>query len=199
MVKLKQSAIGTWAVSLVALAAIAQPAAKPDASANKGVAATIGGQPVTIEELDAKVLKLNMNLAQQLYDARKAALDEVIMERAMGEEAKAAGITVEQLLQKRVGETQKPVTDAEVEAFFNANQGRMQGKPLTEVAPQIKSMLANQRMAEARTAIINDAKGKAGVKVLLEVPRVEVAIAPNDPMKGNKDAKITIVEFSEFQ
>src|SRR3989304_6073960 len=66
-------------------AAWAQTPPKPDApKAEPGGAATIGGKPVTIQELDAKALKTDMKLAQSLYDARRAALDQVLMERLLG-------------------------------------------------------------------------------------------------------------------
>ncbi|MBI1827049.1 MAG: DsbA family protein [Planctomycetes bacterium] len=170
-----------------------------DAKSDKGVAATIGDKPVTLEELDVKILKGNMKLAQQLYDARKAALDELILEKALGDESKAAGTTTDQLMKKKIQEKVTPPTDAEVEAYFNANQGRMQGKPLTEMAPQIKSMLSSQKEADVKGKLLTELKSKANVKVMLEVPRIEVAVGPTDPSKGPKDARVTVIEFSDFQ
>jgi hypothetical protein len=173
----------------------AQAPAKPDA----GIAATIGGKPVTTAELDEKILKANMKLAQQLYDARKAAIDEIIIDRALGEEAKTKGVTVEALMKERAAGKITPVTDPEIQAYYDGNKARMQGKTLEQVSGQIKSTLNAQRENEARNNLLSELKAKAEVKVLLDVPRVEVAVAPNDPAKGPPTAKVTIVEFSEFQ
>jgi len=173
--------------------------AKADAKGEKGVAATIGGKPVTLEEIDETILKTNMKLAQQLYDARKAALDELILDKGLGDEAKAANMTAEQLLKKKVQEKMTPPTDAEVEAYYNANKGRMQGRELSDVSNQIKAMLSMQKESDAKSKVLAEVKAKANVKVMLEVPRVEVAIGPTDPSKGPKDAKVTVVEFSDFQ
>ena len=186
--------------ALGSAAAWGQAPAKPDApKADPGVAATIGGKPVTIQELDAKAVKKDMKLAQSLYDARRAALDEVLMDRLLGEDAAAQKITVDELIRKRVAEKVKPVTDADVEAYYKANSARMGGKTLEQTSAQIRPFLTTQQETDAKSNLLAELKAKADVKVLLDAPRAEVVIAANDPVKGPKDAKVTIVEFSEFQ
>jgi len=181
-------------------AALAQTPAKPDApKAEPGVAAYIGGKPVTTQELDAKALKTDMKLAQSLYDARRAALDQVLMERLLGEDAAAQKITVDELIKKRVAEKAKPVTDADVEAYYKANSARMGGKPLEQVSAQIRPFLTNQQETDAKNNLLAELKTKAEVKIVLDAPRADVIIAANDPVLGPKDAKVTIVEFSDFQ
>jgi hypothetical protein len=181
-------------------AAWAQAPAKPDApKADPGVAATIGGKPVTMQELDAKALKTDMKLAQSLYDARRAALDQVLMERLLGDDAAAQKITVDELIRKRVAEKATPVTDADVEAYYKANSARMGGKPLEQVTAQIRPFLTSQKETDAKSSLLAELKTKADVKIALDPPRADMVIAANDPFKGPKDAKVTIVEYSEFQ
>lgn len=196
--KLWLMAIAGASVSTWVMAEPPAPA-KSDAKGDSGVAAMIGDKPITTAELDAKILKQNMKLAQQLYDARKAALDDAILDKALGEEAKAANTSVDQLLKKKIAEKAAAPTDAEVAAYYNANQQKMQGKTLADMTPQIKTFLSTQKESEVKGKILAEIKSKANVKVMLEVPRVEVAIAPNAASNGPKDAKVTIVEFSDFQ
>jgi len=185
---------------IVCAPGFAETPAKPEVKNEKaGVAAYIGGQAVTIEELDAKILKTNMKLAQSLYDARREALDDVIVDRALASDAAARKITTDVLLKERLAEKTKPVTDEEIAAYYESNKGRMSGKPLEQMSAQIKGFLASQREGGARNALIAELKAKAEVRVTLEVPRIEVAVAANDPVKGPANAKVTIVEFSEFQ
>jgi len=185
---------------LVCAAAWAEPPAKSEEpKAKAGVAAFIGGEAITLQELDAKALKTNMKLAQSLYDARKAALDQVIIERILAPEAATKGITVDQLLSNRLAEKAKPVTGEEVEAYYKANSARMGGKPMEQMAEQIQSYLTSQQQKEARDSLLAQLKEKAEVKITLDAPRVEVPIAANDPAKGPKDAKVTVVVFSDFQ
>jgi len=178
---------------------VATVQAQGDAKADSGVAAWVGGKPISMADVDAKALKTNMKLAQQIYDARRAALDEIIMERLLAEEAAAANMTPEQLIAKRVAEKIKPVTQAEIESFYNSNKGRMGGRTLEQVGPQIKSYLESQQSTAARKTVMDEAMSKGTVKIALEAPRADIVIADNDPMKGPKDAKVTIALYSDFQ
>jgi len=178
----------------------ADPQAKPEPAGSKaGVAAYIGEQAITTNELDEKVLRTNMKLAQDLYNARKGALDQVMMERMLGEEAKSKGVTVDQLIKERTAANTKPVTDEDVDAYYKANSGRMGGKTLEQMSGQIRNYLTTQKENEGREALLTELKEKAKVRVVLDPPRADVKVAANDPVKGPKDAKVTIVEFSEFQ
>jgi len=170
--------------------------AKP---AKDEIAAYIGDSPVTLQELDAKVLKTNMKLAQQMYDARRAAVDDVIIDRALAAEAKAKGVDVEKLLQEKIAAKATPVTDADVQSYYDTNKSRMGGKTFEEVGPQIRNYLVSQGEGGARTAVVNELKSSTKVRILLDAPRVEFKLAANDPVQGPASAKVTIIEFSEFQ
>jgi len=188
-------------ISAIACAAVwAQVPAKPDAaSAKEGIAATIGGKPVTLQELDTIALKSNMKLAQSMYDARRAALDQVLMERLLGEEAAAQKITVEELIRKRIAETVKPVTDEQVEAYYNAQKARMGGRTLEQVSGPIRNQLTSQQESEAQNNLLAQLKSKAQVKIMIDPPRAEMVFAANDPVNGPAGAKVTIAEYSDFQ
>ena len=179
--------------------ALAQEPAKPAASKDAGVAAYVDDKPITTAELDEKVLKTNMKLAQQLYDARKAAVDQVILERVYAKEAADKKVTVDEIVKAKVTEKAKPVTDEEIQAYYTANQNRMGGKPIEQMTGQIKQFLVGQKETEARNALLTEVRTTAKVRVVLDAPRAEVAIAANDPAKGPASAKVTVVEFSEFQ
>ncbi len=176
----------------------AEEPAKP-APKDAGVAAYINDQAVTTAELDEKVLKTNMKLAQQLYDARKAMVDQVILDRAFSKEAADKKITVDDVVKAKVAEKAKPVTDDEIKAYFDANQARMQGKTLEQMSGQIKNFLAGQREGDARNNLLAEVRKSSKVRILLDAPRAEIALAANDPIKGNPKAKVTVVEFSDFQ
>lgn len=164
-----------------------------------GVAAYVNDQPISTAELDKIILKTNMKLAQDLYNARKGALDQVILERAFAAEAAEKKVAIDDFVDTKVAEKVKPVTDEDVKTYFDTNQARMQGRTLEQIAPQIKNFLASQRESEARNALLTEVRATSKVKMVLDAPRVEVAVAANDPIKGPADAKVTIVEFSEFQ
>jgi hypothetical protein len=187
----------TAACSVVSTGAWGQEPAKADAKA--GVAAIVNGEPITNAEVDAIALGKNMQLAQQVYDARKQALDQVIMQRLLGADAKAQGITVDALVEKKLAEKMTPVTDADVQSFYETNKGRMGGQTIDKVSDQIRNYLKSQRETEARKTLLDELKANQKIQITLDAPRADVKVAANDPVKGPADAKVTIVEFSEFQ
>ncbi len=198
--------INRWALVCIAacmcmnVSVWAEPKGESDTlKADAGIAAYIGGKAITMVELDAKALGTNMKLAQSLYDARLKTLNEIIMERMLAEEAAAQGTTVQAVINKRLAEKAQPVTDTEVEAFYNARQSQMRGQTLEAMSGRIRQYLASQRMSEARQSLLNEVKQKSDVRITLEPPRVEAVIAANDPVQGPADAKVTIVEYADYQ
>jgi protein-disulfide isomerase len=63
---------------------------------------------------------------------------------------------------------------------------------------RIESELKQSRVSEARRRFVSGLRTAAGVKILLEPPRVIVDTA-GAPLKGSPSAPVTIVEFSDFQ
>jgi hypothetical protein len=125
-------------------------------------------------------------------------LDRMISERVLDAEVARRGTTMNGL-QTELAATLPPVTDAEIQTFFNQNKARLGGRSLEEMKPQIEQHLSGLKSQQALQALVNDLKSKAGARILLEPPRVEVKIAANDPRKGPEGAPITLVEYSDFQ
>jgi hypothetical protein len=169
-----------------------------EGSASAGVAATVGGESITMQEVDEAFLAENMKLAQQLYDARRQALEGIIQEKLLTQEAASRGMTVEDL-QAEVASKSATVSDQEIEAFFNANQSRMGGRSLEQMTAQIKNYLTAQKQAGVQKEYFDDLKKKAGVTVNLSPPRANIVVTANDMFMGNPGAKVTIVEYSDFQ
>jgi protein-disulfide isomerase len=156
-----------------------------------GNAATVDGTPITLADLDQKV-------ARQIYDARQQALDEMINQTLLEKEAKAQGMSVDDLLKKEVQAKIPEPTPAEVDQVWEANKARMAGRTKEQVSPDIIKWLKDQKAAQVQQTFMQSLRAKYKVNVLLDPPRVEVAI-DDDPVKGPAGAPITIVEFSDFQ
>ena len=185
---------------VLALACTEAPTTKAEGpSAAPEIVAVVAGTPITMQEVDQKFLANDMKLAQQLYDARRQALDQIIVERLLAKEAAAQNLTIDQLIQQEVTKSVPEVSDADVEKFYNQNKGRMGSRTLEQMSPQIRQYLQNQSRADATGTFYQQLKEKAGVKISLEPPRITVAVAMTDPRLGPPEAKITIVEFSDFQ
>jgi len=168
------------------------------------VAARIGDRTITIRELDEKWKKddpaQNAEVVQMIFDGRKAALDSIIADSLVAEAAKKAGMSADGYLEAEIAKRVKPVTDAEVSAFYKENINQMQGRTLEQIAPTITRYLTDQLRTQARNAAINDLR-KTGpaIRVSLEMPRLTLTVAPSNPSVGSASAPITLIEFSDYQ
>ncbi len=159
--------------------------------------AKVGGEPISLAELDEAAKAELLKISQQMFDARKQGLDRMIDMRLMEAEAKARSMTKEELLKVEIEEKTTPITDADIEAFYNQNKNRMRGD-LTQMSDPIRQHLAQQQGGKLMAAFTKSLRDKAGVEIYLEQPRVMVD--PGDsPRYGNANAPVQIIEFSDFQ
>jgi len=144
---------------------------------------------------------VDKSAGSELFELRKNALDKLIMDRVVEPLAKAEGTDVSQYLTKLAESRVPQVTESEARDFFTQNQKRLppqlSSKPFEEVKEVIVMGLTRQKRQEAMGTIAEELKKKSGVQILLEAPRIKVSA--EGPSKGPKDAKVTIVEFSDFQ
>ena len=166
----------------------------PASSTASPIVATVNGQPVTMAELDVAA-------AGELYEARKNALESLVTDRAIEPLAKKANQTPEEYLHALVEAKVPQVGPIEAKSFFEANKERLPpqlaDKNFDEVKDDIIKGLTAQQRQQAIGQIISDLRDKAQVKILLIPPKVDVAAV--GPARGAANAKITIVEFSDFQ
>ena len=160
---------------------------------DKTVAAMVGGQPITIGDLDKKA-------GTKIFEARQEALEALINDRVLEPEAKKANLTPELFVRKQVEARVPDASEADARKFYDENKARIpqfKDKTYEEMKPMIVQYLTGQKRQEAVSAVIEEIKQKAGVKVMLQPPRMQVAAT--GPAKGPEGAKVTIVEFSDFQ
>ncbi|MGH7963393.1 MAG: SurA N-terminal domain-containing protein [Candidatus Binatia bacterium] len=168
------------------------------AEETEGVLATVDGRNITEAEIADKIAGQMVRINNQIYTAKRQAIDALISDHLIEAEAKKRGISREQLLQQEINAKVAAVSDAEVQQIYNTNKARVGNKTLAEVQPQIVQQLQQSKMQQQRQAFIQSLRKAAGVKVLLKPPVVDLAIE-GAPVKGPGNAPVTIVEFSDFQ
>jgi hypothetical protein len=160
----------------------------------------VGEREITLEEVDARALKANMAVFQQLHDARLQAVEELLAEALLEEEAKERGITAEELEAQEIRSKVREVTTQDVESFFNQNRARIPpGQTLEQLSGQIREYLAARNELSAREGYLSELRAKANVDVSLEPPRVPVTVAEGERVKGPAGAPVVNVEYSDFQ
>lgn len=161
------------------------------------VAATVNGQKITLGEIDQS---RGGQIAQQIYKMRRNAIESLIDEKLLETEANAQGLSVEDLLKKEVESKVSDPSDAEVQAIYDANKERF-GAPLEEVQKQIVDSLKYNRTGMQHNIYVSGLREKAKIEYKLEKPpvqRVDVG-KDDDPTRGAANAKIEIIEFTDYQ
>lgn len=173
----------------------------PAAAAQDGVAdpvASIGGAPISLAEIDKAAAAGLIKAKNDMYEARRQALEQMIGDRLLEAEAKARGTTKEELLKAEVDGKVPAVTDADIEAFYQQNQQRMRGGSLDQMKDQIRGYLDQQRKQGRAMEFVGELRAKNSVVVNLEPPRIPVQ-AGDSPRYGSAEAPVQIIEFSDFQ
>lgn len=161
----------------------------------KRVVAYIGGQPVVADALLPLVRPQLRQLRSQEYEIESKALTNLIDQKLIEAEAQKKGVPKEKLLEAEVDSKVNEPTDAEIEAYY---LGQKINRPLQEIKDELRKQLKQAKIQQARENYMQDLRKKADVTVLLRPPRVQVAFDPAR-LRGDSNAPITIVEFSDFQ
>jgi len=169
-------------------------------ASNSSVVARVGDREITLSEVDERALKSNMAVFQQLYDARRQAIEELLSEALLDGEAARLGISREELETREIRDKIPEVTAKDVEEFFNQNRARIPaGQTIEQLSGQIHQYLAARNELTAREGYLTGLREKAEVDVALEPPRVPIVVAAEERVKGPESAPVTIVEYSDFQ
>ncbi len=163
-----------------------------------GVLATVDGQNITEADIADKLTAQMARIDSQIYTAKRQAVDALITDRLLEQEAKKRGISREQLLQQEVNAKVVAPSDAEVEQLYNASKARVGNKTLEELKPQIVQQLQGSKLQQQYQTFVGSLRKGAAVKMLLKPPVVELAL-DGAPVRGQATAPVTIVEFSDFQ
>lgn len=90
------------------------------------------------------------------------------------------------------------VTEADVEAWYVANQARLQGRPLAALRVPIRQFLVDEQRERLLGEFTAGLENGREVEIFLEPYRVEFD-NDNHPAYGPEDAPVTVVEFSDFE
>ena len=201
MQSLKSAAAAAAVAVLIACSSSAQQATRLSPN---DIVAKVGSQSITLAEVDDRALQRSSadfggaKLVQALYSARRVAIEEIVSERLMDQEAKSRGIDNATLIEKEISSAVTTPSEADITFWYQNNPARVQGAALTQVHDAIKGLLIQERMSAAHDAFVDRLKTKTAVAILLEPPRQKIEVAGH-PDKGPKDAPVEVVEFSDFQ
>jgi protein-disulfide isomerase len=182
-------------------AAEAPPSAPAAAAEIPEVVATIGDEQITMadirREAGADLERLEGTYQRNRMKLVQATLDRILRERVLMAEATKQGKTVDRLVLDEAGGTFDP-SDIEISAWYNENRDRVGNRTLEQVSAQISSLLRAENQQEAAAKLQERLNRERQVVVKLEPVRVSLNNV-GAPTAGASDAKVTLVEFSDFQ
>lgn len=189
--------VGIVLLSAAAVACAQGPAAAP-AAAGDGVVAMIGDEVITESELEDLVGPSLVNLRQQMYQAKINRLNAEIFSRLVSQTAAAEGMTSGEYLKKNVSDKMVAPDEGEIVKVMTQYRSQLDADDL-KARQQVTQALKQRQQRELQDELRNALFADAGVRILLQPPRVTVAIGPGTPSRGPADAPIVLVEYTDYQ
>ncbi len=162
-------------------------------------AAVVGKHTITIGDVDDEIKQqlfddqFPAGDSSRLFDAREAALDDLVDRQVVEQASVGSGLTPDAWL-KQEAEKRYPVTEDEIDAFWQQYEHRLpKDRPEKDLRADIRAYLIEENEKE----VLQELRQEARIRRVLARPRHEVA--PRGEPKGPAGAPITIVEFSDFE
>ena len=175
----------------------AQAVAPAGESAGDEVVARIGDETITDSQLTAAAATDIKRIEAQIYAAKKKVLDPMIQKRLLSAAAGKAGKSVDDLVAAEVDGKLAAITDEDARKFYDDNKARFK-EEFEVLKPRLLSYLKQTARKERMTEFTKALRKEAKVVVYLSAPKIEVVIG-DAPVRGDSNAPITIVEFSDYQ
>ncbi|MCW9045210.1 MAG: DsbA family protein [Alphaproteobacteria bacterium] len=180
-------------IATFALVSLAVPGYAADA-----IGYQYGGQEYSGSNMPANLRQKLFELEEKANEERQKTIDQHILEKYMMERAAAEGKPVGQLENEVLAGTNTDESDAK--KFYDDNKARIQGS-FEQVKGQIIQHLNNQKIREKTFALLQRIRSEKGYSVSLPQPVQPLfdIVTEGYPFKGNPNAKVTIVEFADYQ
>ena len=177
----------------------APAAATAEPTDDSPVVATVGGQTITLDELDDFIKDTLLNRQTQngkpvpLFELRQDYLNQILGRTVVEQMATAKGLSLADFVEQTRLEL-PPVTDAEVEAYYAENRDRLRHDAgLERLREGMRANIEQERLQAA----IHQMVASATPNITLEPPRV--VVGEEGHSRGPEAAPVTIVEFSDYR
>ena len=165
----------------------------------EGVSAKVGDLEVSNAELEDGIESELYEAESKVFEIKFNRLKSLLLQKFMDKDPRKKDLSNDEFLEKHISK-QVVITEKEIDAFV-----KEQSIPAEHINPQVREKIKNylemERKKEAVDKWIAEQTAKTPVEVYIPRPRRPTfpVEAGNSPATGGKDAKVTIVEFSDFQ
>ena len=195
--------IAIAALTVVVIACQKDAQSKPNfifkPAPSQEIVASMGGEAILEKDL-VKGIESDLYEAElKVYEIKYAKLQAMLLEKFMNQDPDKKNLSNDEFLDKHIAKSVK-VTDAEIEKFIKDRQ-----IPKDQVNPEIKARIVEYLTVESKKVAVDNWIAQKTKKTPVEIyiqkpslPMFDVKVG-DAPFKGDSDAKVTIVEFSDFQ
>ena len=164
------------------------------------VLATVGGSTITAGRVNERLKPIVYRLRLNTWLVQKHALDTTINDLLLLAESNRRNVPPEDIVRKEISERIKSPTDAEVEKFYADNKARIK-EDLSSIRSQIANYLQEQDRDRLEKEFSERLRKGANIRLLTSEPEppVQAISVDDDPSRGDANAPVTIVEFTDFQ
>jgi protein-disulfide isomerase len=136
----------------------------------------------------------------RVYEIEKTALDRRINDSLLNAEANKRNIQPDEIVRAEITNKVKTPTEADINKFYEENKARINGD-LKSSHNDILAYLASQEQEKVEKALADRLRTGANLRIMLvePAPPVQNISTDDDPARGDLNAPVTIVEFTDFQ
>ena len=161
---------------------------------------TVGGRPITAGTIDERLKPIVYKLRLNTYQLALQALDLTINDLLLLAEANRRNVPPEEIVRKEITEKVHSPTEAEIAKFYSENKVSIPVE-LAAASSQIATYLLEQDRQRLDQEMSARLRAGANIRLLISEPALPVQMisVDDDPVRGDANAPVTIVEFTDFQ
>jgi protein-disulfide isomerase len=200
--------LGLVAGTVITMAVVKSPSAQSSSSTAADALSSgttpifeVDGKRLTREDLPSDVQDQLFQMQNQMHEATIAAVKEVGLRIALSADKKLDTKGGKALPELRSILDSKKVTEAEMRAFFDANQKSLPpGTTFEQVRPQLEQFMQQQQSGDQVRQEVAKLEEKGRLKVLLKAPVAPIVQLDLNglPYRGADSAKVVVVEASDY-
>jgi protein-disulfide isomerase len=164
------------------------------------VLAAVNGEPLRVDSINERTKSYLYKLDMRIYAVRKSVLDRRINDLLIVAEANKRKVAPEDIVRTEVtGKITQP-TDAEISKVYEDHKAEIK-TDLASARASIVNYLQQQQQEKLEQSLADQLRAGGKVQILLKEPEprpLTVSIA-GGATRGDQNAAVTIVEFTDFQ
>ncbi len=164
------------------------------------VLGVLNGEELTLDDLTERdrvqLAKLRIDYYTGVHALLEESAERAAREQLLLNAAQEQGLTLNQFYLREIGVPE--VSDQELQMVYDSNRQALGGRPLAEVAADLRRQIGNQKMQRKIAAEGNRMLGEAAWELLVPAFRIDIETAGHAAL-GPDDAPIEMIVFSDFE